>query len=124
MPYPMSRLCVRVGRKKFNSHSLCSMRSCCGYGRGLSRGYSKSSNLMHLCGKVMHVACSSANCATAANCKFSHPLARNTYLKLNVAAKVWLCRLTAVFGTNAIAADCISIVQEPNHQALPRLHIL
>src|ERR1700730_256934 len=31
------------------------MPSCCGYGRGLSRRCSKSSDSMYLCGKAMHV---------------------------------------------------------------------
>src|SRR6266446_1384768 len=53
------------------------MPSCCGYGRGLSRRYSKSSDLMHLCSKAMHIAgVRVRQFRTAANCNFPHQLAR------------------------------------------------
>jgi hypothetical protein len=61
MPYPMSRLCLRVGGKEFNFHSFIPCRRVLDMVEGLGT-LSKSRGLMHICGKGMHLpACAPAN---------------------------------------------------------------
>ena len=54
MPYPMTRLCVRVGGDELNSHSVAPSRRVVDC-RALSWHGSQSPDLMYRCGKAIHV---------------------------------------------------------------------
>src|ERR1700720_420085 len=55
MSHPMTRLCDRFEWKELNSHSFAPCRRVVDRAGGLSSRCSRSSNLMYLCGKAIHV---------------------------------------------------------------------
>src|SRR5579862_5698397 len=88
MPYPMTRLCGRVGRNELKFHSLCSMPSCCGYGRGALQAPFKifwlDASLRH------HDACRLPIADKTAKCNFFTLTSSKRLPQANVVAKVWL----------------------------------